>query len=192
MKKSVMAVAVLAAGFAGGAAAEDTGFYVGGSVGWAYAEGNPADVIDDEGFDQFGDFNFDDDDFGYKLYAGWQILPILAVEAGYVDFGEIEDDTPISRTRVTTDAWDAFVVGNLPLGFFDIFAKVGVVSYDVDYDVDGGSLSFSDDDSGTDPAYGLGAAVEVGSFAVRGEWEYFDVSGLDDLSLFSVGLTYQF
>jgi hypothetical protein len=31
-------------------------------------------------------------------------------------------------------------------------------------------------DSGTDPAYGIGARLKFGSFEVRAEYEYFDVS----------------
>lgn len=186
MKYSVALAFVIGAGLAGQAAAEDTGFYVGGSVGYSYLEGDARDVIEDQ------DFGFDDDDFGYKIYGGWQILPFLAVEGGYVDFGEVEDTTPLTRTRVSSDGWDAFVVGNLPLGPIDLFGKVGVIAFESDIDFDGSNTSFKDDDSGTDPAYGIGAALELGSFALRGEWEYFDVDGLDNLSLFSVGLTYQF
>lgn len=177
------AVALL---FAGTATAEDTGVYVGGSVGWAYLAGEGTDRIEDQ------DFDFSDDDVGYKLYAGWQILPFLGVEGGYVDFGEVEDTTPLTRTRIATDGWDAFVVGNVPLGFIDLFAKVGVIAFDSDLDFNGNNVSFDDSESGTEAAYGVGAAFELGSFAVRGEWEYFDVDGLDDLTLLSVGLTYQF
>ncbi|TXS95343.1 porin family protein [Parahaliea maris] len=176
-------MAVLAAGQA---VAEDTGFYVGGSVGWAYLAGEGTDRIEDQ------DFDFSDDDVGYKVYAGWQILPFLGIEGGYVDFGEVEDTTPLTRTRIATDGWDAFVVGNLPLGFIDLFAKVGVIAFDSDLDFNGTNISFDDSESGTEGAYGVGAALELGSFAVRGEWEYFDIDGLDDLSLWSVGLTYQF
>lgn len=188
MKKTILAAAFVV-GLSTPALADDTGFYVGGSVGWAYMDVEPSKFVDDSPFD---DFNFDDDDFGYKVFAGWQILSLLAIEGGYVDFGEVEDSTPVGRTRVSTDAWDLFVVGNVPLGFVDLFAKIGVVDYDTEVKLRGDSQSFNGDESGTEAAYGIGAALELGSFAVRGEWEYFDASELKDLSMFSVGLTYQF
>ncbi|WP_116364650.1 outer membrane beta-barrel protein [Parahaliea mediterranea] len=186
MKTRMTLAAALAAGLALPAQADDTGFYIGGSVGQAYTEAEARDIIENS------DYDLDDDDFGYKVFAGWQFLSILGVEAGYVDFGEVEGDSTFSRARVATDAWDAFLVGNLPLGFIDLFAKVGVVYADTDFRIEQGGVSFSDSDSSTDPAYGIGADLELGNFAIRGEWEYFDVDNLDDLSMFSVGLTYQF
>ncbi|MBN7796837.1 outer membrane beta-barrel protein [Parahaliea mediterranea] len=186
MKYTVAIAALAGVALASPSLAEDTGFYVGGSVGYAYLQGDGGTKIEDQ------DFEFDDDDVGYKVFAGWQVLSFLAVEGGYVDFGEVKDTTPLTRTRIATDGWSAFAVGNLPLGFIDLFGKVGVIRYDADLDFDGSNSSFKDSESGTDAAYGLGAAIELGSFAIRGEWEYFDVDGLDDLSMFSVGATYQF
>jgi Outer membrane protein beta-barrel domain len=187
MKRTILAAALLSAGLASQAMAEDTGLYFGGSLGWAYMEAKPGNLFDDD-----FDFSVDDDDFGWKAFAGWQMLPFLAVEGGYVDFGEAKDNNPLGSSRVSADAWDGFLVGNLPLGFIDLFAKIGVVYSDTDFKVSGVNNSFSDGDSSTDPAYGIGAAIELGSLSIRGEWEYFDVDGLKDLSMFSVGAAYTF
>ncbi len=165
MNKSIVSATVLAALLPLSAAAEDTGFYFGGSVGWAYQESDFGNA-----FDELGDINFDDDDFGWKGFVGWEILPVLAIEGGYVDFGEVDNRADRVRSTISSDGWDAFLVGNLPLGFIDLFAKIGVISYnsDVKFNLDTGD-SVSDDDSSTDPAYGVGAALELGSFSIRGE-----------------------
>ena len=52
--------------------------------------------------------------------------------------------------------------------------------------------SLRDDDSGTDLASGAGARLQFGSFAVRAEYEVFDVSDVKDLSMLSASLVYTF
>ncbi len=181
--KSFLAASVIAAATLGAAGASaDTGFYVGGSVGSSYIKA------------QDGGFKLDGDDVGYKVFGGFQLFSLLAIEAGYVDFGEISDNSHGVRGDVAVDAWDAFLVGNLPLGPLNFFAKGGVVAYNADLKAafDQVDTRFKDSSSDEDLAFGLGASVELGSFAVRAEYEYFDASDFDDLSMYSVGLTYQF
>ncbi len=184
------AVSLVSAWGAAALADEDTGFYVGGGLGASSLEIDGRFVaISDE-----VRFELDDDDVGYKLFAGWQFLPFLGVEGGYVDFGEVDDNSGGVRSEASADGWDIFLVGNLPLGMIDLFAKAGVIAYNVDVEVrsEGPGGPFSKDNSSEDFAYGAGAAVELGSFAVRAEYEYFDVSEFDTLSLWSIGLSYQF
>jgi hypothetical protein len=74
----------------------------------------------------------------------------------------------------------------------DLFAKVGLVSWDADIRAAFEDIVDRDSDSGTDPTFGLGVALRLGSFAVRAEGELFDVDGTDDLYMVSVGATYTF
>ncbi|WP_167855009.1 outer membrane beta-barrel protein [Mangrovimicrobium sediminis] len=170
----------VASGSAGVAA--DTGFYAGGSVGSSYLEAKN------------GSFKLDGDDLGYKGFVGFQLLSLLAVEAGYVNFGEVNDKSNGIPGEVAVDGWDAFVVGNLPLGPLNVFAKGGMIAYEAELKaaVDELENRYKDNASDQDLAFGLGASIELGDLAVRAEYEYFDASDLDNLSLFSVGLVYQF
>jgi hypothetical protein len=192
MQQNYQGLAVLIAGLllvvgAPTAAAAENGFYLGGSIGSSLVEDE--DDIDFEG--EVEEFDLDDDDFGWKAFAGFQFLPWLAVEGGYVDFGEVEDATTNVTVSTELDGWDAFVVGKIPIAFVDVFAKVGIISWDLDVNLDpDADDNFSS--SGEDMAYGLGAAVNLGSLGIRAEAERFDVSDLDDLYLLSVGLTYTF
>ncbi len=76
---------------------------------------------------------YDDDETGWKAYLGYQFLPWLGVEAGYVDFGEFTGDNfgrghrTCGRFDADLDlsAWEGFLVGTLPIGPVDLFAKVG-------------------------------------------------------------------
>jgi OOP family OmpA-OmpF porin len=166
--------------FAVSAHASDTGLYVGGSVGQTTLKIN--------------DINFDESDTTYKIFAGYMILPFLGVEGGYVNFGSPNRHySGAGSVELDLDGWEAFVVGNLPLGPVDLFVKAGGLSYNVDVKTNGpvfGNLSGNDSDEVG--AYGAGAAVALGPIKVRGEYTYYDVNHVDDAYLLSVGLTYQF
>jgi hypothetical protein len=70
------------------------------------------------------------------------------------------------------------VIGTLPIGFFELFAKVGMMWYDVDLDIENDpTLS----DSGEDPIYGVGVGLTlVERLSLRLEYEIVDVDTLDD------------
>jgi hypothetical protein len=48
------------------------------------------------------------------------------------------------------------------------------------------------DERGIQFAYGLGAQVRLGRFAIRAEYEKFDTDLIGDLDLISLGVTYTF
>lgn len=178
----------LAAAAGPAAADENTGFYLGGSVGYSTIE-----VADQLEYDDVAErFKLDDEDFGWKAFVGYQFLPWLAVEGGYVDFGDVDEQGTAIGAALALDGWDAFLVGNLPIWVIDVFAKVGVVAWDADADFTVGDQAFSASDDGEDLAYGIGAAFDLQHFAIRAEVERFEVDGIDDLYLFSVGATIQF
>jgi hypothetical protein len=158
----------------------DSGFYIGGGVG------NSSMKVD-TAFE--GDtYNYDGNDAGYKVILGYNfgIIPLidLGVEGSYVSFGKIEDGG--SDAKAT--GFDGFGVGALTFGPFAVFGKMGAIRWDADTTLGGTKVS----NSGTDPAYGLGARFQLFSFSVRAEYEIFDVEGLKDLSMFSVSALYTF
>ena len=160
------------------AVAADNGFYLGGSVGQANLK------IDDLSGDVFPDDDFDADDTAFKLIAGMRPLDWLGIEAAYVNFGEPEDTVLGQKLQADGDGISAFAVGFLPTGPVDLFAKVGLISWDSKI---GGTF----DDDGTDLAYGVGAQFRVLGLSIRAEYEKFDISDVD-LDMISVGLTYTF
>ena len=126
-------------------------------------------------------------------------MNFLGVEAGYVDLGEpndvvAESEDEAVHVQIGLKGWDAFAVGFLPIGPVDLFAKVGVVSWDADIvsrlvptdEVD------ADSDSGTDAAFGIGVGLRLGKVTLRAEGEQFDIADADDVYMFSVGATFTF
>ncbi len=87
-----------------------------------------------------------------------------------------------------------WAVGLLPIGPVDLFAKVGLVSWDTDIcarliltDV-----VDTDSDSGTDAAYGIGVALRLGKVTIRAEGEQFKIADADNVYMLPVGATFSF
>ena len=186
MKKITFCLVAILAVAAIPAAAADNGFYLGASIG-----GSSIKVSD---FDEdFGDLNFSDGDFAYKLFAGYRFMSFLGVEAGYVDLGSPSDNVGDDiNVKIGVDGWDAFAVGFLPIGPVDVFAKLGLISWDADIRAAFEDIVEHDSDDGTDVAWGLGVALRLGSLAVRAEGERFELGDADEVYMFSVGATFTF
>jgi hypothetical protein len=142
-------------------AGADSGFYVGAGAGDTTVK--------------VSDSNFDESDTSYKIFGGYNIgfIPLVdfALEVSYVDFGK-----PSTATEsVDVSGVNAFGLAGLSFGPLGLFAKAGIISWNTDVTVNG----VSTEDSGTDPAYGLGARLAFGSFAIRAEYEVFDLENAD-------------
>lgn len=162
----------------------DSGFYVGGSVGRSFLEG---DIQDPDS----GSIDFDDGASAWKGFAGFNIDAFvidLAIEGGYVDFGAPSDRIAGNDVEFDLTGWNLFGLAGLELGPVGVFAKAGVIDWSADLSLNGTRLG---SDSGTDPAYGIGARFSLFSAEVRAEYEYFDVEDTD-VSLVSVGVVWTF
>jgi hypothetical protein len=75
-----------------------------------------------------GQYNFDDDDIGFKIFGGYNFgfIPLLdlAVEGSYVDFGQASSSGIINQ-EVDVSGWDVFGLAALNLGPIGVFGKVG-------------------------------------------------------------------
>ena len=159
-------------------AGDESGLYIGGSVGQSGIDAS----VDDIGFDE--------DATGYKVLFGYNfgLIPLidLAVEADYRDFGSFKDGKNNIKSDITSV--DVYGLAGLNLGLLGVFAKVGYADTDVDTVVEDGKFTSSESSN----TYGIGARIQLGSLAVRAEYEEFDVDNIDDLSMWSLGATYTF
>lgn len=157
-------------------AQQGLGIYVGGGVGQSNADIDDLQVPD-----------FDDEDFAWKLFAGVRFLSFFGAELDYIDFGDPgSDDATLSYNGLA-----AYGMVYLPISLVDLYAKVGLAKLDVDID----PLNLDTDD--TNFAYGVGVQVKFGRWAIRGEYERFEVDDNDlDInakpSLFTLGASYTF
>jgi hypothetical protein len=189
MQKSHVAAAVCLAGSAlllhAPAYAQDPlGLYVG-------AGGGHSDVR--TAVDDFGTFTrFDASAGAWQAFLGVRPLPFLGAEINYSWLGDpsgpVLSSGNYSDTRQT--AAGAFGVAYLPLGVFDLYAKLGVARLHTQATQDlteypscpvgvvpctAGTVTYRQDQWDTGGAYGVGAQVHAGPLAVRADYLRFDV-----------------
>lgn len=167
-----------------------TGFYIGAGVGTATLELEDSNSTAD----------FDGDDTGFKLAAGYRFLKWIAVEAAYEDYGQPEDDVLGLRLRGEFSSFSVSALGLLPLGDFDLFARGGIARWDGSLTAVPFGVDVSEDN--TDPLFGLGAQYRFGQLAVRLEFDALllgfdddeddEADGDDWVNLLSVGVTWTF
>jgi hypothetical protein len=168
----------------GAALAADNGFYVG-------LASSDVESDYDLGSAAAGDA---DDDRGLKGIVGIRPLDSFAIEANYVDLGEtvvplslvcIQAPCP-TEASIDSQAISVSAVGLYTLPLVDLYARVGYARWESE------SSPFpAENREGSDPTYGAGAQVRVGSFALRFEYERFEFDD-ESADLVSVGFTYTF
>lgn len=160
------------------AAAADNGFYLGGG---ATSTNFHATVDGIKG---------SDDGTGFKVIAGIRPLDWIAVEANYLDMGNVEKNgLKIDSTALTVSG---LLIANISI--VDLYARVGAAKWDAKFSVTGvGNVS----DDGWEPTYGAGVGVHFGSFGLRAEYEMFTAKALNDqvktdLGTVSISFLYTF
>ncbi len=129
--------------------------------------------------------------------AGYRFLDFLGVEVNYADLGA-EDATLVSAdstgyAHAAAKEYSAFAVGYLPLPLGDLFAKAGMMHYELASNAElGGVPLYSLDHSGAEFVWGLGGEMHFGPFAPRLEWQRSNVPYSGGLNLWTVGLTFTF
>jgi len=202
MKQRILFALVCVALLAITAGSANAGVYVGGAIGQGSADISAADLDDGS----FTSREVNDTDTDWKVYGGWRLFRFFAVEAAYNDMGEVSAGGTSDGSgfvwapgevsqRASVDGISLATMGVLPLGKFDLFAKVGYLFWDADLTVvndalQGGSVRGSED--GEDTLYGAGFVWNyTGPGALRLEYELGKIDQLDINSL-SAGVTFMF
>lgn len=163
-------------------------------VGGSYGEANLEFDLDADMFDEGAS--------GWKVFGGFRFFKFFGLEASYIDFGKPEDtfeDVQIGAQILDVDvemdvtAWDLYAVGVLPLGSrFELFGKVGYIIWDAEIAAKN-VAGLNDDDSGSDFAYGVGAAIKFAKLiGIRLEYEVFEIEDTEDVSFASIGVDLRF
>ncbi len=136
-------------------------------------------------------FDFESSDTGYKLFASYEFSNHLAIEGGYIDFGNQEDQFQGLTGQIDASGWNLYGVGNLPLAdSVDLFAKAGIVNWKANSVIDGVLV---DDTDGNDLALGFGARWRLmPALGIRAEADWFDIDEADSVWMASIGLEFRF
>ena len=168
--------------FAGAAQADDEllGLYAGAGITRAKVE----DIF-------HTDFNLSNT--SWKVYAGFRPVGFpLGIDVDYMDLGSAAAGTFEGIAHADAKAFAAYAVGYLPIPVpnIDVYGKAGLARWQFSGNVTQPGL-FSVSDNGTDFAWGVGGQVHfLERFAVRIEYEHFNIRDADDVQLYSLGVSY--
>ena len=165
--------------------AQQSGFYVGGSLGQSEASGFCSDLRS-----VFtGVSACDEKDTGFKIFAGYQVNRNFAIEGSYVDYGEFTARATVPPGVLVTGSADATAFGVAGLGIlpvsdrFSLFGKVGLLMTDIGATVSGGGVTVSESDDETGLQFGVGVLFNfTNNIGIRAEWERNDEAEIDMLS----------
>jgi hypothetical protein len=167
--------------------AAQSGWFIGGSIGQSQVEAN----VQDPELPELPP-TFDENDTAWKIFGGysWVLAKTfgLSIEGSYVNFGKPSQDTNLGQIELKPTALDLFGVASVDIGPVGLFGKVGYAWWDVDVSL--GGDGFSDD--GNDVVYGLGARFNLWSLQFRAEYEIYDISDIEDLTMWSIGAAWTF
>ena len=195
MKKAIL-LSIVAGAIALPAYAENpSGPYVGGGFGQFNLE---IDNLGDAGQSIIDVVKSDDS--SWKVFAGWRLNPYLSLEAAYINLGDPNDRFSSAGSdgdyRVKMDGFSPNLIGTLPLGPIELFAKVGYYIYNVDIhtQLDNPGTNFVDSShSRSDFVYGGGVGMTfLEHLHVRAEYEVFDLENYSDSNALWVSAAWRF
>jgi hypothetical protein len=135
---------------------------------------------------------FDEDDAAYKAFIGWRFdaVPVidLAVEVAYTDFGKPSGAAGAQQLELDLRGPSIAGLLILPLGPLDLYAKAGIIDWELDRTAAGTTRS----SSGNDPFYGAGIGFYIWKLAFRAEYERFEIQDFDRVEMVSVHVLFQF
>jgi hypothetical protein len=148
--------------------------------------------------------NCDQGSSGYKAFIGLQLIPLTAVEVGYVDFGKAEGSGTVGGTtrNLKLEANSIYVAGVLRATLLDrvtLFGKLGVQRWEAKGNLGTASLGTQQSDNGYNGMGGVGVSVRVvGPLGIIGEVERYqgvgnsDTTGKANINVYSIGLVVRF
>ncbi len=144
----------------------------------------------------------DNNDWGYKVFAGFDINQYAAAELGYTNFGQFGTTTTTTipsavLSKVQGTAWYFDGIGKLPIGNgFSAYARLGLTWWDMQNKIQN---IIKLEDMGWSWKGGLGGQYDLNkNFAFRAEWERYQnmgsntTTGKVDVNLFNAQVLYKF
>ena len=166
---AVLGVALLGAGTAAAETENPSGPYVGVGVGQFTVKLDSLEGVGDVLED------LDSDDTAFRVFFGWRFMPYFDASGSSGDY------------EVQLSGFSAYAIGTLPLGIFELSAKVGYYFHDIDLQVDFNNIGsgngdvLESDNSGEALVYGVGAGVTfIDHLNVNVEYEKMDIDEVDD------------
>lgn len=158
------------------------GFYAGASIGSANLD------------DNFDGFEIDDDTTAYRIVGGWRVNRYFALEAGYQNFGDFEQNFSINgeshKVKLSADGYTLGVQGSYPLANrVSVFARAGWFFWDGEAEINNASQASPED---SNPYLGLGLSYDFSEgFSINTDWSRYELESTES-DVFSVGFQFRF
>ena len=160
------------------------GLYLGVGLGEFSTQIDDINNVDDVNLD------FDSDEDATKIFAGWRFNRFLSVQLDQYDFDRSNTAINLLDVSADTKGTAASIVGTLPLGPIELFARAGEIWYDVNVDVDG---QREIDASGHDPVYSAGIGFTVAKrLNLKAEYERINISDFSDANAVWLSAAWRF
>ena len=164
------------------------GFYLGAGLGDFSTQIDDISNVDNANLD------FDTSEDAFKLVAGGRFNRFFAVQLDQYDFGRSSVATNLLNASADTKGTAASVVGTLPLGPIELFARAGEIWYDVNLDVSGSNVNSSSvSSSGHDSVYSAGIGFTVAKrLNLKAEYERINISDFSDANAVWLSAAWRF
>lgn len=129
----------------------------------------------------------DADDRSWKIFAGYRFGPYIGLEGAYIDLGRPGDTFTGTgsngRYRLEVSGFAPSVIGRIPIGPVELFAKAGEYYYNVDarVNLNPSSPDISSSHSRSDFLWGGGiSGVVIQRLELRAEYEKIEIKNARD------------
>lgn len=188
----------------------DGSYYLSASIGSANANASSNALEQGLAVDGFtATATLDDTDTGWRIVGGWQFHDNVALEIGYVDFGDMQYSvntttadpdgfvaalaarTPLMSSGYTVGLTATMPIPGMSAGSPYVIARGGLYIWDSEETFTGGTTPVRRSDNGTDFTFGLGVGFQVSDEVdVELTWERF---GSDTkVNFLNIGARYRF
>ena len=151
--------------------------------------------------------DFDGSASAFRLYGGYRLGRLLALELGYAETDSVSDTVDMDLNGVVpVDVSNDFTVTTaralvhfpisaerLPFVSLSIFAGAGVYDADITSEVSFAGLSAGTIETSEDGSTALlGLQLDFPRVSIRGEYEWFDTESVVDIRSAGIGVIFRF
>ncbi|MDH3693010.1 MAG: porin family protein [Gammaproteobacteria bacterium] len=133
------------------------------------------------------DSDIDDSDTTFSGRIGYMFNSFLGVEGRLIDLGEFED----RGAKLDVDGIAASLVLSVPVGFVDLYGKLGVIHVEGELELETPLGRIDKDGDGAEAFAGIGIEFDTGTLNIFGEYSRID-NDLDiDIDVITAGLKFE-
>jgi len=133
------------------------------------------------------DSDIDDSDTTFSGRIGYMFNSVIGVEGRFIDLGEFEED----NAKLDVDGIAASLVLSVPIGFVDLYGKLGVIRVEGELELDTPFGSISEDGDGAEAFASLGVEFDTGTLNIFGEYSRIDNELDIDIDVITAGLKFE-